>query len=345
MLFKALEQTLFAETDGVKFSKQLQKMIKTYAITERESVIAALINYAKAGRILHWRAFLVADLIKLIQPQETQYAPFFEWAITEPALAYWSVDGLLKAAGKAAYAPLVALICSDSCELELRAKAIKSIAIYSKQHFDRGLPTDPSYWKVTDLRIHEILTWQQNAYVDGVEYAAPQTHISLKNPQTDFEKTLAKLDKKLEKQRALQQDLANPRDYLVIANSADIADIQARWSLPVLYLEFLKNYSPLRVTIQHQRFIEGFNFYGAHELLKAQAGYAYRANTNAVSEDWPQNLVLIGDDAGDPYCIDLGNIRHGDAPIYSAEHGVGKWNFELVAPSFVAFVKMLVGRR
>jgi hypothetical protein len=346
----AFERKLFAEKDGSKFHTLLQKLIKTHAANQREQVITILIKYAKEGQLLHWRNMLLTDLIELIEENETQYIDFFEWAITVPKLAYWGIDGLLKTAGKAAYTPLVALINNEKYEVEDRAKAIKSIAVFSKQAFDSGLPSDPGYWKARDFKLADILAWQKNNYADGVGYSKPKTHASLENPKTAFEKIVAKLAKKLAKKRAyfdaqnnaLKQDAANPTSWLVIAEASDISNIKAKWKLPTIYLEFLTNYSPLQVSISYKKFIERFSFNGAHELIGAQDGYAYNSIAKEIIKDWPKNYVVIGNDAGDPYCIDIGDITDGDAPIYTAEHGAGKWDFELVASSFTEFLKMLV---
>jgi hypothetical protein len=343
-LLAVLEQKLFAEVDGNKFSRHLQKMIKTHATEEREQVISVLIKYAKTGRLLHWREMLMPDVITLVYDADTQYTNFFEWTLTMPKLSYWGVDGLLKTAGKAAYAPLVAFAQTQNNPLESRAKAIKSLSVYSKQHFDQGLAEDPGYWKTSDLRVSEVLAWQAEGYADGVAYEAPKTHDSLKKPKSDFEKLVSKFDKKLATARQAQQDLANPSCWLVIADESDVIEIQTKWELPSIYLNFITNYSPLRVFVSKKIFIEGLHFYGAQDLLQAQAGYAFHPETHEYFIDWPKDFVVIGDDAGNPYCIDIGNLTDGDAPIYTAEHGSGAWSFVLASASFMDFLRFLIDK-
>jgi len=178
-----IKQQLFDERNGSNFSKLVQKLLKKYSITDREYVLNALIEYSKNGRILHWRNFLLTDIIELVNEEEANYTDFFEWCITQPELTYWGIDGLLKTKGKKAYPALIELAKSDNLETSIRAKSIKSISTFSKQPFDRTLPKDPGYWKLEDLKIEEVETWQENGYQDGQGYTKPTTHLSLENPK------------------------------------------------------------------------------------------------------------------------------------------------------------------
>ena len=99
---KQLEEKLFNENDGSKFSKIKDRLIKLFAEYEREKVLEILIQYSKSGKILHWRAFLLTDIIALVKENETGYIKFFEWTITQPELTYWGIDGLLKTKGQKA---------------------------------------------------------------------------------------------------------------------------------------------------------------------------------------------------------------------------------------------------
>lgn len=337
-----LQTQLFGEINGSKLSRIKDELIKKYAETDRRKVIDILIQYTKEGKILHWRNFLLTDIIKIVLDGEQDYADFFEWTITIESLSYWGIDGVLKTKGKNGYAALVNLITNNSLPISIRAKAVKSIAEFSKQPFDKGLPADPGYWKEEDLRIAAILDWQQEGYADGIGYAVPQLHPSLANPKSELEKLASKLDNKLAKSRNGRQDLANPSDWLVVANMQDIASIEGKWELPPKYLLFLKNYSPLRVSISGKKFIESLFLYGASELIERQIGYASNSVTHELLADWPPHFVIIADDGGDPYCINIEAVSNEDAPIYTAKHGQGEWKFEQVSESFIAFLKGLV---
>ena len=339
---KQLEEKLFNESDGTKFSKMKDKLIKLFCESDREKVLEILTQYSKNGKMLHWRAFLLIDIIKLVNEGETGYIDFFEWTITQPKLAYWGIDGLLKTKGKKAYPSLIELVQNEKNSIETRAKAIKSISVYSKQLFDRDLPEDPGYWKVENLRIQELLDWQKHGYKDGIGYAEPQIHPTLKNPQSELEKAVAKLDKELECERKRRQDLSNPSNWLAIADSAKIDEIERKWKLPEIYLTFLKYYSPIDVFIDNGKFFQGLNLYGANELIESQGGYSFNSLTGEVIEDWPLNFVVIADAGADPYCIDIGNIKDNDAPIYTSWHGEGEWEFEKYADSFIEFLKDII---
>ncbi|MFD2556206.1 SMI1/KNR4 family protein [Sphingobacterium tabacisoli] len=338
-----LRQQIIDETDGVKFSKLIEKLKKKYASIDTSYVLDILTDYAKHGQILHWRNFLLPDIIKLVGDSETEYITFFEWCITQPELIYWGIDGLLKTQGKECFSALIELAKNESLNTPIRAKAIKSISIYSKQPFDRDLPKDPGYWKTEDLRIVEIEAWQKNGYQNGKGYAKPKTHPSLEDPKTELEKTVSKFNRKLEAKRNKNQDLSNPTNWLVIADQTDLLSIAERWNLPETYRLFLSNYSPLHVHIDSKKYFQGLHLYGASELLKRQEGYSFNPVTNQIIDEWPKNLVVIADAGADPYCIDLSQIKENDAPVYKSTHGTGVWEFELYTDSFLIFLKEIAG--
>lgn len=339
-----LRQQIVDETDGGKFSKLIEKLLKKYASTDREYVLEILTDYSRNGQILHWRNFLLNDIIELVNEGEANYAEFFEWCVTQPELTYWGIDGLLKTNGKNSFSTLIEILKNESLKTSIRAKAIKNISVFSKQPFDRELPKDPGHWKVEDLRIEEIETWQKNGFQDGEGYTQPKTHISLENPKTELEKIASKLNKKLEAQRTKNQDLSNPANWLIIANETDILNIEKRWKLPENYLTFLKNYSPLKVFINSRKYFQGLHLYGASDLIKRQEGYSFNPLTNKTIDEWPENFVVIADAGADPYCIDISQIKENDAPIYTSIHGNGEWKFELYADSFLTFLKEIAGR-
>ena len=333
----ALHRKLFDETDGSKFARLKERLLKKHAANERLAVLDILMAYARDGQLLHWRAFLMSDIVHLVEG--SQHAAFFAWALGQPELAYRAVDGLLKSTGVEAYAPLVALAASGATRLEVRAKAVKSLAVFSRQPFDAGLPRDPGHWKAEQLRVAEVLAWQADGYPDGHGFAAPATHASLAAPQSPLEKAAARLEKKLAARRRREQDLAQPSNWLAIAQPDDMRQINARWRLPEHYQRFLACYSPLRVSIDGEDYFQGLNLYGAAELVKRQHGYAWNPVTQESIAGWPEHYLVIADAGADPYCLDLSAIENGDAPVYTAEHGAGAWHFERHADSFVDFLK------
>lgn len=350
MPIEELKMKLFAETDGSKFWNLKSKLIKTYSEQARETVIDILIKYLIGCRmgmldiekkVFHLQNDVVSDLVDLIHKGENKYGFFFEWTLTIPDLTYWGIDGLLKAKGNEAYGKLIDLIKEENNALNLRAKAVKSLAVYSKQPFDKGLPEDPGFWEITDFNITTLTEWQQKGYPNGVGYAEPAVHPALVNPVTELEKCASKLDKKLAKARKKEQDLANPSNWLVIANETDIAAIKQKWVLPEIYLLFVKNFSPLNVYIEKKIFNYGLHLYGAKDLIEGQNGYSYNPVTKTKIEEWPSNFLVIGDDGADPYCIETGRSADQEVRVYTCEHGLGTWDFELFADSFLDFLKGL----
>ena len=333
----ALHRKLFDETDGNKFARLKDRLINKHGVDARRAVLDILIGYARDGQLLHWRNFLMTDIIALAEPGEC--GDFFAACLEVPDLSYWAVDGMLKSMGKAAYGPLVALAAREDAERSARAKAIKSLAVFSGQPFDRGLMIDPGHWKAEQLRVAEVLAWQADGCPDGHGFAPPATHASLAAPRTPLEKAAARLDRKLATRRRREQDLAQPSNWLAIASAADMTQINARWTLPEQYQRFLACYSPLRVHIAHADYFQGLHLYGAAELIKAQHCYAWNPVTQESIGGWPEGYLVIADAGADPYCLDLHAIADGDAPVYTAAHGAGAWQFARHADSFVAFLQ------
>lgn len=336
-----LENKLSEETDGTKFSRLKDKLIKNFGESEREAVIRTFMHYAREGKLKHWRGFLMTDIISLVKEGEDAYAAFFKWALTDPELAYWAVNGFLKTAGREAYPLLVSMATDDAVQLVVRANAIKCLSVHSEQKFDSGLPGDPGYWKPEQLPVQALLTWQEEGHPQGAGYATPATHPALQQPATPLEMLAAKLEKKLTKLRSQHYDKANPSNLLVIANENDLVRITEKWTLPEVYALFLRNFSPLDVMIDGDNIEQGLYLYGAQELMERQFGYSLNPVTNQVIHDWPPHLLVIADDGGDPYCLDLSMISDGDAPILYSRHGMGRWEFEKVTGSFMDFLKML----
>ncbi|WP_058049870.1 SMI1/KNR4 family protein [Janthinobacterium sp. Ant5-2-1] len=332
----ALHRKLFDETDGSKFARLKERLLKKHAADERQDVLEILMAYARDGQLLHWRAFLMTDIVALAEPGE--YGDFFSWSLEMDGLAYWGVDGMLKSMGNEAYARLVALSTAEDAKLSVRAKAVKSLAVFSRQPFDAGLPTDPGHWKAEQLRLTDVLAWQRDGYPDGAGHALPVTHAALEDPRSPLEKAAARLEKKLAARRKKEQDLAQPSNWLTIASAADMAGIAQRWTLPEHYRRFIACHSPLRVFIDSQQYFQGLSLYGAAELVKAQHGYAWNPVSQETIAGWPDQYLVIADAGADPYCLDLGNIVDGDAPVYHAEHGMGTWRFERHVDSFIDFL-------
>jgi len=333
----ALHRKLFDETDGSKFATLKDRLIKKHGETDRLAVLEILSAYARDGQLLHWRSSLLNAIVDLMRPQELQ--DFFNWAVTMPELAYWGIDGLLKSQGKQAYDTVVAMAVSDHLRLEVKAKAVKSLAVFSRQPFDAGLSPDPGHWKAGSLPLEDVLAWQRAGYPDGAGFAPPATHPSLAKPASALEKAAALLEQRLAKERQQDQDLARPSNWLVVADVADLAAIDQRWPLPAIYRDFLARFSPLRVYIDSEDYFQGLNLYGASDLIKAQHGYSYNPVDQEVIAGWPAHYVVIADAGADPYCLDLSAIDNGDAPVYTAEHGAGAWEFTRHADSFVDFVE------
>jgi len=335
-----LNACLFSTTDGRVACGAINKLAK-FAEKGSEEAKSVLAAYVQDGAINHMRAHACSELASAIKEPHAGFAAMFRRGLADPDVRYWSILGYINSAGKGAYEKLIQVAEDDSLPLQERAHAIKCLSRFSKQKFDRGLPSDPGFWTEKHLRLSEVRAWATSGYADGIEYTRPSRHPILDKPQTEFEKIVHKLDKKLAKERKKQQDLAEPTDWLAIADGQDICRITAQWELPATYLDFLTRFSPLRVIIRRREFYNPFWLFGAGELLESQNGYSFNPVDKQPISDWPAHLVVIASHGGDPYVIDLSHSDGNDAPILTAEHGAGEWNFEPVADSFVEFLEEL----
>lgn len=170
---------------------------------------------------------------------------------------------------------------------------------------------------------------------------SPRDILHLISPETRFEGLVARLDRKLAKKREDNQDLAEPTNWLTPASRHDLEQITERWRLPVVYLDFVTRFSPLRVIIESDIFEQTFLLFGAADLIEGQDGYSESSALKRCLEEWPPYLVVIGSDAGDPYVLDLSRSNGEDAPVLTAWHGTGSWDFQPVADSFMEFIELL----
>lgn len=80
---------------------------------------------------------------------------------------------------------------------------------------------------------------------------------------------------------------------------------------------------------------------------KEQEGYSISKEGDPLygfnEGDWQEGWFVIGyeDSCGDPIFIDLNDPG---IPVYTASHGVGRWNEILLAESYDEFIQILKGR-
>jgi len=335
-----LRTTLFSAKDGVVACAVINKLAK-HAKKGNKQAKKILAEYAESGSINHMKSFACSNVAEVACQTDIELTVLFRKGLADPHTQYWSILGYIRTAGKGAYKELVRIAKDKTVSLELRSHAVKCLATFSKQLFDRQLPADPGYWKENELRLREITAWAKAGYPDGKGYAEPARHPALDNPKTAFEKIVSRLDKKLAKKRQERQDLADPTHWLALADRSDIQRIKARWKLPSTYLDFLTRFSPIKVTIANRRFYNHFQLFGAAELIEAQDGYSFNPIEKQPIEDWPSHLVVIASHGGDPFVLDLSKSDGSDAPVDTAEHGTGVWEFIREARSFTAFLEML----
>ncbi|RCX17696.1 SMI1/KNR4 family protein SUKH-1 [Fontibacillus phaseoli] len=119
------------------------------------------------------------------------------------------------------------------------------------------------------------------------------------------------------------------------AEEQDMRVVSDTWHLPDEYSYFLRHYVPQSVGWSTDEYIH-LDIYGAKDLQKGQWGYNYNPVTKEPISDWPDHYLVIASDEGDPYCIDL---SEGDTVIYTAEHGTGRWDFEIAYDNLAEFLR------
>jgi hypothetical protein len=110
----------------------------------------------------------------------------------------------------------------------------------------------------------------------GPGYEEPARHPALNSPETRFKGLVARLDSKLAKSREENQDLAEPTNWLTPASPHDLEQITERWRLPAVYLDFVTCFSPLRVIIDSDIFVQKFLLFGAADLIKGRTAIRNR---------------------------------------------------------------------
>jgi hypothetical protein len=306
------------------------------------SALQILIDYARVGKYDHVRGFICSNLAEQAVVGDTVLLSFFREGLRDAVRGYWSILGCLRAAGRDSYSLLADLALDATIPLDQRAHAVKCLAGHASQRFDRGAPSDPGHWSQHHLRVAEIRAWMQAGCPAGVGHDKPARHPALDSPKTRLEKAVSKLDRKLAKYRKRDQDLANPTHWLTPASDKDLEKIRKSWKLPPVYMDFLTRFSPMGVVIEGKQFVNGLTLFGAAELIPGQDGYSESSALKKSLDGWPEHLLVIGVDGGDPYVLDLSDSRGEDAPVLTAMHGAGKWSFRPVADSFLHFIESLL---
>ena len=284
-------------------------------------------EYARSGPLDHVRNYASARLADLVPEGDKAYVGFFEAGLSDPHLVYWSIQGLVRVAGQSSFRALTEFASDPAHDSEDRGKAIREMALLSGQRFIQGLPSDPGHWKATDLPIRELQEWAAAGFPAGPGFANPERSARLDAPKSPLDQIASRLDAKLAKVRKANQDLVNPTNWLVPATESDIAAIQARWTLPSTYVQFLRDFSPLRVNIVGRKYFQGLDLYGAAELFAAQNGYSFNPWSHERIDSWPDEYVVIASHAGDPVVMDLSVGSPDDAPVNTARHGQMTWDF------------------
>jgi hypothetical protein len=88
----------------------------------------------------------------------------------------------------------------------------------------------------------------------------------------------------------------------------------------------------------------GMEFFTPNQLQDGQVGYSVNQDgqslTGSQEGDWKNSWVVIGNESccGDPIFIDT---VENSLPVYTAPHGMGAWEPELIATSLSKFIEIM----
>lgn len=338
---KRLHESLMTATDGEVACDAVDGLTK-HARKGDEDAKASLAEYMIDGQLDHVRNFACSSLAELVDDSDKELASQFEQGLSDDVIRYWCVLGYANILGREAYEKLTSIVRDESISADDRGQAVKCLASCSGQPFDRQLPSDPGEWQENDIRIDEIVAWSEAGYPKRTSHPSPVRHPALDKPKSKLEKAASRLDKRLAKQRSERQDPADPTDWLAVADADDLEEITSRWKLPSIYLDFLTRFSPIKVALERKRFWNGgLQLFGAGELIEAQEGYAHDPVKKKAIRGWSKGHLVVASHGGDPFVLDLSSSDGQDAPVLTAEHGTGKWDFDKEAESFEKFLESL----
>src|SRR5215475_6096388 len=103
--FGKLRDKLFASKDGIETHRLIARLLRS-ADEHLENVQAILAEYSKDGPLDHCRTYAMARLVGLVPQGALGFRSLFESGLTDPATAYWSIEGLIRAGGTATYEQL-----------------------------------------------------------------------------------------------------------------------------------------------------------------------------------------------------------------------------------------------
>lgn len=89
----------------------------------------------------------------------------------------------------------------------------------------------------------------------------------------------------------------------------------------------------------------GFSIADEDSIKDLQLGYSVHPDGSDLSGsnegDWQKSWIVIGADTeiGDPFFVD---VNEPSLPVYTAMHGMGEWNAEMVSSSLSSFLETLV---
>src|SRR5437870_2495271 len=131
--FKCL---LFSTKDGSDACDAINKLANL-AEKADEHARKVLALYVANGPIAHIREYACARLAESLSEPHAEFAALFLKGLADPKLRYWSILGYVNSAGKHAYKELVRIAENRRVGLTERAHAVKCLARFSKQRFDR----------------------------------------------------------------------------------------------------------------------------------------------------------------------------------------------------------------
>lgn len=187
-----MKETIINTSSGSQFYDEMIKYSKKLLKTKNFNYyIDEMIDFLDRNKVQFHNGFILVEIMrnvdfdtfeyyqkdklfdKLVNRYYIQYNKRINKLTIRHDESYWTMEFVTKLVKKDAYKFLIDVVKSND-HLEVKANAIKMLAIASGQHFDQNLSKDPGYWEKKDIRIDELNKWIENGCPDGPGYLPPR---------------------------------------------------------------------------------------------------------------------------------------------------------------------------
>lgn len=112
--------------------------------------------------------------------------------------------------------------------------------------------------------------------------------------------------------------------------------------LPAELRMYLSSYAP-DLDYAFETVGNQISLYNPKNISSRLDGYSWNPVTSQKIDDWLPTWFLIGDQGADPIIVDLA-IQSRSCPVFQSVHGVGIWDYSLVAHSIPLYMVLVAAQ-